>query len=102
MRRVEFHTGMPFYREMEVNVENAKINERLLIFLARGRPTTKLKEKNDSAWITRVLQQKSGTTELQRLQALLSDTSCLQGRNSTSAIERRIKNRMRCVQCNKC
>jgi len=80
MRRVEFHTEMPFYREMEVNVENAKINERLLIFLARGRPTTKLKEKNDFAWVTRALQQRSRTTELRRLQALLNDASCLRER----------------------
>jgi len=38
--------GMSFYREREVNVEIATLNERLLIFQARGRPTTKLKEKN--------------------------------------------------------
>jgi len=35
------------------------------------------------------------------LQALLSDASCLRGRDATSAIERKIKKRMRCVQSNK-
>jgi len=93
---------MSFYREMEVDAEIATLNERLLIFQARGRPTTKLKEKNDFAWVTRALQQRLGTTELRRIQALLSDASCLRGRDATSAIGRRIKNRMRCVQCNKC
>jgi len=63
-------------------VENAKLNDRLLIFQARGRPTTKLKEKYGFAWITTALQQRSGTTELRRLQALLSDASCLRGRDA--------------------
>jgi len=85
---------------MEVDAEIATLNERLLIFQARGQPTTKLKEKNDFAWVTRALQQRSGTTELRHIQALLSDASCLRGRDATSAIGR-IKNRMRCVQCNK-
>jgi len=95
------HTGMSFYHEMEVDAKIATLNERLLIFQACGRPTTKLKEKNGFAWVTRALQQRSGTTELRRMQALLSDASCLRGRDATSAIGRRIKNRMRCVQCNK-
>jgi len=51
--------------------------------------------------VTRALQQRSGTTELRRLQALLSDGNCLGGRDAASAIGRRIKKRMRCVQCNK-
>jgi len=92
---------MSFYREMEVDAEIATLKERLLIFQASGQPTTKLKEKNGFAWVTRALQQRSGTTELRRIQALLSDASCLRGRDATSAIGRRIKNRMRCVQCNK-
>jgi len=44
---------------MEVDEELATLNERLLIFQAHGRPTTKLKEKNGFAWITRALQQSS-------------------------------------------
>jgi len=91
---------MSFYREMEVDAEIATLNERLLIFQARGRPTTKLNEKNGFAWVTRALQQRPGTTELRRIQTLLSDARCLRGRDATSAIGRRIKNRMRCVQCN--
>jgi len=62
---------------------------------------TKLKEKNDFIWVIRTLQQRSGTTEPRRLQALLNDATCLRGRDATSAIGRKIKIQMRCVQCNK-
>jgi len=85
---------------MEVDAEITTLNERLLIFQARGQPTTKLKEKNGFAWVTRALQQRAGTTELRRIQALLSDASCRR-RDATSTIGRRIKNGMRYVQCNK-
>jgi len=84
---------MSFYREIEVDAEIATLNERHLIFQASGQPTTKLKEKNGFTWVTRALQQRSGTTEFRHIQALLSDASSLRGRDATSTIGRRIKNR---------
>jgi len=40
------------------------------------------------------MQQRSGTTELLRLQAFLSDGNCLRGRDAASAIGRRINKRI--------
>jgi len=91
---VEFHTGMSFHREMEVDAENATFNKRLLTSRARERPTMRLrkKEKNGFAWTIRVSQQRSGTFELRRLRASLNDGSCLRRRDAASVVGRRTKN----------